>query len=432
MKRLILGLQILGLVLASQAFAAGTRTTNTLYVSGSRVVEVDRYGTETWSYGNSGELNSPRDAERLANGNTLIADTNNNRVIEVGPAPGYGTSLVFYSANSYPVDAERKGTLTLIVFQNSNTVGIAGSGNQTSLIEEYVEILSSPLDAEWLPNGNILIANNSRIKEVQYTGGTPQVDITGFSNCIRDVEWLPNGHILIAEGTSSCGTVTEMTKEGTITWQHITTDPAYPAYDAERLSDGNTLVTLYNYDTPDLYDVTSSGTKTWLYELWSSYIVDAEEVLGTDTIYNTAYMYYQNAESKWMPYAAAFATNTMYMTTGVPMGTPNITLTKTVVPPGSVTSGATMTYTIVFENTGNGTATNCTLYDGIPAGCWLDGEATGSGTKGYSTDGGATWLPSPPADLKTVTTIKWYIGTIGPNPHPSYKGECKFRVKVKD
>ncbi|MEK7814193.1 MAG: hypothetical protein AAB296_10565, partial [Candidatus Desantisbacteria bacterium] len=154
------------------------------------------------------------------------------------------------------------------------------------------------------------------------------------------------------------------------------------------------------------------------------------EVLGSTTIYNTAYMYYQNELEKWMPYAAAFATNTMHVEF-VPIGTPTIVLTKSV-DTEEVTHGGTMTYTITFENQGDGTATNCYLYDSIPVGCELDLDTTppawGSGAVWYSYNGGTDWTS---AWGTGVTTIRWYIGTIPPCPSSGYDGDCCFTVKVK-
>ncbi len=52
-----------------------------------RVVEVDvETGEVVWTYGGTGLTNWPRDADRLPNGNTLVVDTYNNRVVEVTPA----------------------------------------------------------------------------------------------------------------------------------------------------------------------------------------------------------------------------------------------------------------------------------------------------------------------------------------------------------
>jgi hypothetical protein len=59
----------------------------------------------TWTL--EGELNWPRDADRLPNGNTLVTDTLNHRVIEVTPE---GRIVWEYYATWAPYDAERVRT----------------------------------------------------------------------------------------------------------------------------------------------------------------------------------------------------------------------------------------------------------------------------------------------------------------------------------
>jgi hypothetical protein len=70
-----------------------------------RVVEYARRDGEwvrTWTL--SGNLNWPRDADRLPNGNTLVTDTLNHRVVEVTPT---GEVVWEYYATWGPYDAER-------------------------------------------------------------------------------------------------------------------------------------------------------------------------------------------------------------------------------------------------------------------------------------------------------------------------------------
>ncbi|WP_435062967.1 aryl-sulfate sulfotransferase [Halobaculum sp. EA56] len=74
-----------------------------------RVVEYERRDgewVEVWEVG-TGQLSWPRDADRLPNGNTLIVDSLNHRVIEVTPT---GEIVWEYYATWGPYDAERLGT----------------------------------------------------------------------------------------------------------------------------------------------------------------------------------------------------------------------------------------------------------------------------------------------------------------------------------
>ncbi|UCB59030.1 MAG: PKD domain-containing protein, partial [Thermoplasmatales archaeon] len=76
---------------------------NTLITEGgnNRVIEIDSSGLVLWE---KTGLNSPVDAERLDNGNTLIVEADNNRVIEIDDI---GTILWEEADLNYPSDAER-------------------------------------------------------------------------------------------------------------------------------------------------------------------------------------------------------------------------------------------------------------------------------------------------------------------------------------
>jgi hypothetical protein len=73
-----------------------------------RIVEYQREGGDwerTWQWRDD-ELQWPRDADRLPNGNTLVADTHGKRVLEVDPSG----EVVWSVPVSHPYDAERRGT----------------------------------------------------------------------------------------------------------------------------------------------------------------------------------------------------------------------------------------------------------------------------------------------------------------------------------
>jgi len=73
-----------------------------------RIVEYQREGeawTRTWTWRDR-RLQWPRDADRLPNGNTLVADTHGKRVVEVAP----DGEVVWSVPVSHPYDAERLGT----------------------------------------------------------------------------------------------------------------------------------------------------------------------------------------------------------------------------------------------------------------------------------------------------------------------------------
>jgi hypothetical protein len=115
----------------------GTPTILVADSENDRVVEYAKENGEwvrTWEVG-SESLNWPRDADRLPNGNTLITDTLNHRVIEVTPT---GTVVWEYYATWGPYDAERpvhgddSTGPTIRDLNASGRYAITGSANRTA------------------------------------------------------------------------------------------------------------------------------------------------------------------------------------------------------------------------------------------------------------------------------------------------------------
>ncbi|ODR79305.1 ArsR family transcriptional regulator [Haladaptatus sp. W1] len=76
----------------------------------NRIVEYEKNGNDwkrTWELGSTDTLNWPRDADRLPNGNTLVVDSSDHRVIEVTPE---GNIVWEFYSPWLPYDAERIGT----------------------------------------------------------------------------------------------------------------------------------------------------------------------------------------------------------------------------------------------------------------------------------------------------------------------------------
>ena len=96
---------IMMLVLGITQFAYATTTTNLLItdLANSRVIEVDPITHNViWQYGQTGvygtgtnQLSNPYEAAILRNGNILIADGSNSRVIEVRPTGTSGGTIVW-------------------------------------------------------------------------------------------------------------------------------------------------------------------------------------------------------------------------------------------------------------------------------------------------------------------------------------------------
>lgn len=158
--------------------ASRTKLGNTMIADtgNNRVIELDSTNKTVWEYKTG--LAAPRWAERLENGNTLIADTGNNRIIEVNQSGdivfgiGDGTSGVL----NHPVHAQfLKATNTYLVTdagnnrvmeidRNNKLIWMAGGSRKV----EDGENLNNPGSAIRVSGGGTLIADtgNNRVIEV--------------------------------------------------------------------------------------------------------------------------------------------------------------------------------------------------------------------------------------------------------------------------
>jgi hypothetical protein len=188
----------------------------------NRVMLINESGEIVWQYGQAGvtgwgfnQLNTPVQNTYLPNGDVLITDQGNQRVIEVTP-------------------------YLQIVWQQGMT-GVAGSQfNQ----------LNNPNSAELLDNGDILIADesNNRVIEVDrhhrivwHYGSPNGTQLNGAAFASR----LPSGNTLITDANNN--RILEVTPSGQVAWEYVTnTRPGSVASPqptrAVRLKNGNTLI----------------------------------------------------------------------------------------------------------------------------------------------------------------------------------------------
>jgi PQQ-like domain len=191
-----------------------------------RIIVVDRKGNIVWQYGTTGvagmgpnQLSSPNSGEILENGNILIADENNNRVIEIKP----------------------NGALVM-TFTASNSLGAAAFASR-------------------LPNGDTLIsdAGNNRIVEVdktdhvvwQYVTNTG-ADSNPNPQPTRGIR-LRNGNTIISDQYNN--RVIEVTPGGKIVFQQGKTNVIGNGfnrlngpYDAKQIGDFTGLTPPFDFD----------------------------------------------------------------------------------------------------------------------------------------------------------------------------------------
>ena len=231
MKGNIVGKRILlGLVMIMSAVIVALGQGNTLIIQQNRrVIEVDSSGTIVNAfYISYNDIKLPYDLDILDNGNYLVTDALSTPVGKVAEVSSGG--VLYWTLGPYnsPRDADRLGNGNTLITEyfGGRVIEVDSSGT----IVWQMTGLNNPWDVERLDNGNTLITEASigRVVEVD-SSGTIVWQMTGL-NFPWDADRLGNGNTLITE--TSIGKVIEVDSSGTIVWQM--TGLTLPV-DAERL-----------------------------------------------------------------------------------------------------------------------------------------------------------------------------------------------------
>jgi len=189
----------------------------------NRVLLVDQGGNIVWQYGKFGvtgfgpnQLNTPVQNTFLPNGNVLITDQGNERIIEV------------------------QRTNNAIVWQYGQN-GVVGIGRNQ---------LSNPNAAELLPNGHILISDENNNRAIEVTHTTPSHIVATFTahgtvSGVAFASRLSNGDTLITDSNNA--RIVEVDFNDNPVWQYFTntrpgSNTAPLPTRAVRLANGNTLI----------------------------------------------------------------------------------------------------------------------------------------------------------------------------------------------
>ncbi len=200
------------------------------------VYEINRNGDIVWSYL---DKKVSHDADRLPNGNTLVVfgglDKKDDAQVKEINREGKMVWAWYAKAHFYKLpykDIFREGwTHTNAVSRLTNGNTLISPRNFNFLIEVDPKgtvvrtvgegIFSYQHDPELLPNGNILVANHRRPhRAIEIDPRTNEIvwKSFGFERTaapVRDADRLPNGNTLIT-GTTK---IVEVTKENEIVWQ---------------------------------------------------------------------------------------------------------------------------------------------------------------------------------------------------------------------
>jgi hypothetical protein len=185
--------------------------------TGAQVLITGYGGRVIWRY--TGRLDIPHSAYPMANGDILIADTGDNRVIEVNLA----SHIVWNSDNL------------------GNGRGALGQGTLSDGSK-----LAYPNDAKPLTNGDLLISCRLQNRVIEITRqGKIVRSIYGFLHEQHNPTPLPNGNLYIAD--SDADRIVEVNLENHIVWQFGGQSNGSDILSWPRaampMPDGNTLIT---------------------------------------------------------------------------------------------------------------------------------------------------------------------------------------------
>lgn len=209
-----------------------------MLLPGKGVYEIDRSKNVVWSYF---DKKVSHDADRLENGNTLVVFGNNDKKDEaqVKEINSKGEIVWSWYAKEYFNKAPYKDiseggwthTNAAVRMANGNTLVSLRNFNllaeidpQGEVVKTYGEgILQHPHDPEVLDNSNILVANHGNPqKAIEIDSKTGKI-IWEFtmdkrkSWPVKDADRLPNGNTLITGSTA----IVEVTSKGEIVWNFI-------------------------------------------------------------------------------------------------------------------------------------------------------------------------------------------------------------------
>jgi len=239
--------------------------------AGSEIIEVDPRGQIVWNY--SDGLTFAHSAVVTRDGNVLVADTTNDRVVEISrdrqivfSTDELGRGAGTFSDGShleYPNSAVEldDGTFLITDRNNDRCIILDRDGR---ILWSYDQV-KRPHNAEMLDNGNVIIADSeaNRIVEVardkrlvwSYGDGTPQK-----LNWPRHARRLPDGNTLITDSKNA--RVLEVDADGRIAWRY---QVKYLSkfYFAEKLQNGNVLISDQQHH--QVFEVDPGGTMVWLF-----------------------------------------------------------------------------------------------------------------------------------------------------------------------
>ena len=264
--------------------------------SDSAIYEINSSGYVVWSFKPTGSnrLEWTHDADRLPNGNTLIADTSDSpthtdRVIEVN-STGDIVWAYYPGEGSYPNDLDRlsNGNTLISLRDNDKVIEVAPNG---TIIWDYSpnnpSILNHQHNPDRLINGNTIICDSENNRIIEINSTTKEIvwmyDGNGTTtlNWPRDADLLSDGNLLITD--SSNHRIIEVNRtNGEIVWEH------------------ETIGTIYEADRLNSFILPVKILSPMINETWISQTI--EVVLSSPNHYTSDLLYriYDNTTEQWV------------------------------------------------------------------------------------------------------------------------------------
>jgi hypothetical protein len=209
------------------------------YYAQSKVVELDEKNNERWS----AQIQGVWGGQGLPNGHRLLALYAQRKIIELDDTGKEVWSLENLPGSPFNVRRLDNGN-TLVACSDSQKV-LEFNRDKKQVME--LTIQGRPMDAVKLDNGNLLVAlaQGNRVAEYSVNEKNELKEVWAADNLINamTVERLENGNTLVAcmnGGPNGLGMVVEIDPQKNHVWKM---DGLRSPYDAQRLPNGNTLIT---------------------------------------------------------------------------------------------------------------------------------------------------------------------------------------------
>ncbi len=209
---------------------------NILITDQTGVREFDAQKQEVWTY--TAGAQGAAVARKLRNGNVLVADPNTNSILEIRPAGRTGGEVVWrIDEVQNPWDVSRLDNGNTLVTERYNNRVVEYDAKTRNVV--WQAVAQYPMSAQRLENGNTLISTNNAVFEVNKAGLEQWRANLLRGGAIRPHRALrlENGNTLITDLQK--GQVVELDPNSVEVWKK--TGLSHPVQ-AVRLEDGNTLI----------------------------------------------------------------------------------------------------------------------------------------------------------------------------------------------